>query len=234
MRVLVTRPAEDQARTAAALEAAGHEPVAAPLFVIQALPHQAPADADLLLATSANALRHLRLEPEGQALLSRPLLAVGGATAAEARRRGFADVRAGDGDSRDLAALAEAATPGGRLLYLAGRPRRDAALQALSGRFDLITVETYETVAVEELPDSANAALAGGAIDAVLHFSPRAAEVFEALVAKAGLMRQAAALRQVFISPAAERLAFTTRKIAARPNLAAMIAALAEPFGGLD
>jgi len=221
MRVLVTRPSEDAGRTGEALAAAGHEAILAPLFAVVALDHDAPADCDALVATSANALRHARLEPR---LRDRPLYAVGRATAGEARRAGFKDVRSAEGDSADLAAMI-AADPGRRLLYLAGRPRRDAALTALAG-FKIATVETYETVPVEALPPIAAAALASDDVEAVLHFSPRASSVFADLVGRAGLMPQAARLLHIFISPAAALDAFTRRRIAQRPNLAAMIAAL--------
>lgn len=222
MRVLVTRPAENQARTAEALGAAGHEAVAAPLFAVKPLPHQPPAAADLVVATSANALRHACLD---KSLLALPLCAVGRATAEAARRLGYRDIRSADGDAADLAALI-GERPGGRILYLAGRPRRDAALQALAGRFDVATVETYETVAAAHLPEAAAAALRAGAVDAVLHLSPRAAALFERLAADAGLAAESQRLLHVFISAAAERPAFPRRKIAARPNLAAMIEAL--------
>jgi uroporphyrinogen-III synthase len=222
MRVLVTRPAEDQDRTAAALRAAGHEAVAAPLFVVEALPHDAPGDADRVVATSANALRHARLDERHRAL---PLFAVGGATAAETARAGFRDIRTAEGDARALAALVSREA-GTRLLYLAGRPRRDAALQVLGERFVVTTLETYETVAAERLPEAAAKALRSDAVEAVLHFSPRATAVFEALADDAGLGAEARRLLHVFISAAAERHSFPRRRIAARPNLAAMISAL--------
>ncbi len=61
MRVLVTRPIEDADRTSEALAAAGHEALIAPLFAVAPLPHAMPADADALVATSANAIRQADL-----------------------------------------------------------------------------------------------------------------------------------------------------------------------------
>ena len=59
VRLLLTRPEPDAARTAAALRARGHEPIVAPLLAIEIV-----SDADLgagpwaaILVTSANAVR---------------------------------------------------------------------------------------------------------------------------------------------------------------------------------
>ncbi len=87
-------------------------------------------------------------------------------------------------------------------------------------------VETYETRAVEVLPRLAAEAMRRETVEAILHFSPRAALIFELLAAKSGLSSQAGRLLHVFISEAAVIDAFPHRRIAERPNLAAMIAAL--------
>ena len=222
MRVLVTRPAEDAGRTGEALAAAGHVAVVAPLFAVEPREHAMPVDCDALVATSANALRHAK---PSDVLRDRPLFAVGGATAVEARRAGFRDVRSADGDSRDLASLLSAGAFR-RLVYLAGRPRRDAALLALGDGFEITIVETYETRPAEILPHAAAEGLRNGGIDAVLHFSPRAAVVFRDRVDEAGLLAEAGKALHIYISPAAALDAFPRCKTADRPNLAAMIAAL--------
>jgi uroporphyrinogen-III synthase len=224
MRVLVTRPAEDSARTAEALRDAGHEPLIVPLFEIQPLAHDVPQSVDAFIATSANALRQARLTPEHYTV---PVYTVGDATAAAAKGAGFGAIHTARGDSADLAVLLKGEMkPGARIGYLAGIPRQDDALQALSGQFTLFTLETYRTVAVETVPEGISAGLASGRIDAVLHFSPRSAQVFADLIDTAGLFAQADRVLHVFISQAAEVPRFARRKIAARPNLAAMIAAL--------
>jgi uroporphyrinogen-III synthase len=227
MRVLVTRPIEDSERTAEALREAGHEPLVVPLFEIQPLAHDIPASVDAFSASSANALRHARLA-RGHCNL--PIFTVGDATAAAAKQVGFGVIHSARGDSADLAALLKGELkPGARIGYLAGIPRQDDALQALSGPFTLLTLETYRTVAVEILPQGMSAGLIPGQIDAVLHFSPRSAQVFADLVDRAGLFAHTDRILHVFISPAAEISRFSRRKIAARPNLAAMITALGPP-----
>ncbi len=225
MRVLVTRPIEDADRTSDALRAAGHGALIAPLFRIVRLPHEMPPSGDAIVATSANAIRQADLAPVPR---DRPVYAVGRATAAEARRAGFSDVRSAEGDAIDLAALL-AAGPHRNLVYLAGRPRRDAALHALGGAFEVTVIETYETRAVDVLPAAVAEGLRQETIDVVLHFSPRAAEVFAALVRAADLAAAAARILHVFISAAAEIDTFPRRRVADRPNLAAMIAALDAP-----
>jgi uroporphyrinogen-III synthase len=186
-----------------------------------------PDHADAFIATSANALRHARLTPEHSAT---PIFTVGDATAAAAKHAGFGAIRSARGDSADLAVLLKGAVkPGASIGYLAGVPRQDDALQALSGQFTLLTLETYQTRPVETLPEGISAGLASGQLDAVLHFSPRSAQIFADLIDKAQLFAAMDRALHVFISSAAEISRFTYRKIAVRPNLAAMIAALGAP-----
>jgi uroporphyrinogen-III synthase len=226
MRVLITRPAEDAERTAAALTAAGHEPLIAPIMVVRGLPHQLQWPVDALVATSANAIRHAQLSP---ALRTLPVFTVGDTTAAAAREAGFTEVRSAQGDSRDLAKLLqEELKAGSSIAYLAGIPRQDAALNALDGLFHLRAVETYETVAVERLPEAIREGLEAGRIDAVLHFSARSAEVFAELAASALASSKKKPLHAFIAKPACHP-DLQPHAVALRPNLAAMIAALEEP-----
>jgi len=174
MRLLVTRPEPDNARTAAALRAAGHEVVLAPMLRIEMLP-----DADLgpppwsgILITSANGVRALAGHRRRDELLSLPLLAVGRSSAEEARAAGFADVTSADGDARDLARLAAQRFAGAPhpLLYLAGEDRSgDLAVPGLTVR----TVVIYRAAAADRLPPAARER-----IDGVLHFSRRSVEAY--------------------------------------------------------
>jgi uroporphyrinogen-III synthase len=224
MRVLVTRPAEDSARTADALRAAGHDAVVVPLFDIQPIAHTVPKHVDAFIATSANALRHAWLTPVHS---TTPVYTVGDATAAVAEQAGFSSIHSARGDSADLATLVRGALKANaRIGYFAGIPRQDDALQALSDQFTLLTLETYRTLAAIRLPDAISSGLISGHVDAVLHFSPRSAQIFDDLVEEAGLFVEADRILHVFISRGAEIPRFTRRKIAVRPNLAAMIAAL--------
>jgi uroporphyrinogen-III synthase len=226
MRVLVTRPQEDFARTAEALRKRGHQPVAAPLFVVRGLTGIVPTAADAVLATSANAVR--MADAAGLQALSRvPFLAVGAQTAVAARAAGFTDVRSADGDGAALAVLVRHAVPAGAtVVQLAGRPRRDEAIAALGASYRLLVIETYETVAMEDLPDGAMVALRADEVDAVLHLSPRATAVFADLATRAGLLGQAQRLLHVVISPAAADARLPRTRIAQHPTLESVIDAL--------
>ena len=224
MRVLVTRPAGDADRTAAIVQAHGHRAILAPLFIVKPYPHAPMGQADAYTATSANALRALSFAGIN---LSKPLFAVGNATANEAAQRGFLDVRSADGDGDDLCRLVRSELQtGASLTYITGKPRNDAAIKALEQTYTITTLETYETVAADILPITASAGLLEGELDAVLHFSPRAAVVFAALVDQAGLAPQANQLLHVFISHAAEQHRFSRRAVAAKPTLEAMLKCL--------
>jgi uroporphyrinogen-III synthase len=179
MRLLVTRPELDNARTAAALRAAGHEVVLAPLLHIEAVPN-----ADLgaspwaaVLITSANGAHSLASHPRRGELVALPLLAVGRSSAEAAQAVGFTDVTSADGDARDLARLAAERFSGARrpLLYLAGEDRSgELAVPGLTVR----TVAVYRAAKAEHFPPAARSALEQGHIDGVLHFSRRSVESY--------------------------------------------------------
>ena len=125
MRLVVTRPQSDGARTAAALRERGHEVLEAPLLQVE------PLDADLsggwgaIIITSANAPAAIAGNPALAALATLPVIAVGRRSAEAAREAGFSDINSAGGDLRDLIRLvvarrADAKAP---LLYLAGEDR---------------------------------------------------------------------------------------------------------------
>ena len=179
MRLLVTRPEPDNARTAATLRAKGHEVVLAPLLHIEAV-----AGADLgappwaaILLTSANGARALANHPQRDELLIVPVLAVGRSSAEAARAAGFADVTSADGDAEDLARLAAQRFAGAPqpLLYLAGEDRSgELAVAGLAVR----TVVVYRAAKAEKFPPAVRATLEQGGIDGVLHFSRRSVESY--------------------------------------------------------
>ena len=90
--ILITRPQPGAAESAQALRALGWEPVLAPALTLTALPFKAPPHCQALVITSRAAARALPALPLR-------VIAVGDATAAEARARGFADVQAAAGDA---------------------------------------------------------------------------------------------------------------------------------------
>ncbi len=183
MHLLVTRPEPDGERTAAQLRARGHDVRLAPLLRIEAV-----ADADLgggpfaaILLTSANGARALATHLRRDELLELPVLAVGRSSADAARAAGFADTVSADGDGGDLARLAAAcfAGSGRSLLYLSGEDRaRDLAGELAVQGLAVRTVVIYRAVKAQNLTPEALAALGGGGIDGVLHFSRRSVETY--------------------------------------------------------
>ena len=224
MRVLVTRPAAEARATALRLLALGHAPLLSPVLEIVplagALP-QGPFDA--VLATSANAFR-ARLSP-----LALPLHVAGAQTAGAALEAGWPQASTVALDSRALAVeLAHACQSPARLLYLAGRDRKSELEAILTDRGHVVAVaETYAAQAASALQPDVAAALAGGRLDAVLHYSRRSACMFMALAAAAGVAAQAARLAHHCLSrdvaaPLARWGAADVR-VAARPQEASLL-----------
>jgi uroporphyrinogen-III synthase len=228
VRLLITRPAPDGARTAAALRARGHDVALAPLLRIDlraAALGSGPWDGVVL--TSSNAARAVAAHPRCAELVRVPAYVVGRRTADAARAAGFQHVTSADGDADDLARLLTQQPRPARLLYLAGEDQASdlaAALGRAGTQFE--TVVVYRAVAEPILPDTVRSALAAGAIDGVLHFSARSAAAFVAALAAADL-RRLLALPQFCLSAAVgEPLAAAGARdlrIAARPDEAALL-----------
>jgi uroporphyrinogen-III synthase len=192
VRLLLTRPAADAARTAAALRARGHEPILAPLLDIEIVP-----DADLgagpwsaILVTSANAVRAIAGHRRRGELRGVAVFTVGERSAQAMRDAGFANVVSANGNVMDLARLVMARMkPPARLIYLAGEERSGDLGGLLRARdFAVDTVLVYRAV-IKETPESAVAFTAG--VDGVLHFSRRSAEAYLAAARDAGRLESA-------------------------------------------
>ncbi|MGE0024601.1 MAG: uroporphyrinogen-III synthase [Hyphomicrobium sp.] len=195
MHLLLTRPdpSPDSWPEPDALEAGlvghGHTVTRAPLLTVQlagAMPRLAGVQA--LIVTSRNALRAVAPIPE--AALALPLLAVGPATSALARRLGFRTVIEGPGDGRGLADViaASLAASGGDLVHLAGDTLAFDLASALAPLdFRVRTEQVYRTEPAPTLPAAAAEALRHGSLDGVVLMSPRTAKVYVRLVTEAGL-----------------------------------------------
>src|SRR5690349_8832937 len=121
LRALVTRPREEAESLAAALATRGVDALIEPLMQVH---YQAPEALRLdgvqaILCTSANGVRALA-RASGERRV--PLLAVGDATAAQARAKGFVRVDSAGGDIGDLVRLVAARLrpQDGRLVHVAG------------------------------------------------------------------------------------------------------------------
>ena len=119
-----------------------------------------------------------------------PVLAVGEATAAEARAHGFVNVTAAEGDAAALAALAaDRLDPAAGPLLLAVGEGYGAELAAALRRrgFRVLRRVVYAAAPATALPEAARAALAAEAVVAALFFSPRSARCAISLLRAAGL-----------------------------------------------
>jgi uroporphyrinogen-III synthase len=224
--VLLTRSAEDAAPLAARLAAEGWRPLVWPTLELRATGAQAdPAGAQAVLFTSRHAVAATPAAPL-------PAFCVGAATAAAARAAGFARALSADGDAAALAALVAATLDpsAGPLAFPRGAAVAGDLAGALRARgFDVVETVVYAAAPARAAPPDIAAALAAGAVRAVTVWSPRGAAAFAAL---AGPWRDGlAATAAVAISAAAAAplagLGFAEVAVAARPDAAAMAAALA-------
>lgn len=205
MRLIVTRPEPDASAQAETLAALGHEPILSPLFVVALHPID-PASlhpAQTLIVTSRNALRALEASAPLAPVLSRPLFAVGPATAEAARSLGFGHVVEGPGTAAALAALIAATRrpDQGPLIALVGERLAydmDGSLRARG--FTVRSIVAYAARAEERLSDAAARSIAAGRADGVILMSPRAAARFSELAGHAELIEKARRLRYYCLS----------------------------------
>jgi uroporphyrinogen-III synthase len=183
LRLLATRPEPDASRTADALRAKGHTVLVAPMLNFEPIRNVAIGTGPwaCLLLTSANAARALAEHAQFAALKDVPVLAVGDRTAEVSRGLGFADVTSSAGNAADLARTAAARfrTEEAAVLYAAAEDRAVDVADLLAGegvRVDTAVVYRMDTAT--EFPPDVAAALGGGQVDGVLHYSRRTAEAY--------------------------------------------------------
>ena len=220
-RVLVTRPEPEARATADRLTRIGFDPIVLPLTRIVALHPQAPDPGrfDMVAVTSANAVRHAPQELLGR-LASLPCAVVGERTAAAARAAGLDVAIVGEADAAALGQLiAGTIRPRDRVLHLCGRHVAGGLADTLS-RHDIVTEElaTYDAV-IEDHGDAQIAAILADPPDAVLLYSPRAANAFLALLDRPDGCKAVEHMVFVCISPG------VAARFEARPEVAPLVAA---------
>ncbi len=191
VRLLVTRPEPDAARTAAALRARGHAVAVAPLLATETVDFAIPdARPTAVVMTSANAARAVARHPRGALLTPVPAFAVGRHTAEAARTAGFRDVLSANGDRGSLVRMLNLrfGTVSGPLLYLAGEHR---ACELAGCGAPVLTVVAYRARKVARFPPPIELALSRSEIDGVLHLSRRTAEAYLDCAVRAGILEQA-------------------------------------------
>ena len=179
--MLVTRPEPDAQATIDRLAALGITGIGAPLLSRSALDFNLPplAGFSALAVTSANALRALEDRGVLADLLHLPVFAVGDRTAHEARMLGFSEVTSAGGTLDTLATTIALSRPEGPVLYPAGRHLSGDLAHAMAAHgIMVVTATVYDMVAESSFPAGRLAEIESGAIDAVLIYSRRTAEVF--------------------------------------------------------
>jgi uroporphyrinogen-III synthase len=230
MRILLTRAKEDAARSAARLAALEHESIVSPVTEIIGLPAKLPAHQfDAVVATSAHAFAAVDVRE----LSSTPFYVVGERTREAARRVGWnAPIHVSE-NAKALIVHLRVDSPDARsVLYLAGGHRKpDIEAAAREIGLELKIVETYAAREISSLGEDAERALRTGELDGMLHYSRRSAELFIALVQRAGLWVEAAKLRHLALSPdvAAPLAAAGARiRVAAHPDEDHLLALLTD------
>lgn len=188
MRLLVTRPAADGQALAAELEARGHSVICAPVIDIATKPDAAPDLTDVkgLAFTSANGVR--AFQPFAAPARHLPAYGVGPQTAAALSAAGFSNVHIAGGDVTSLARTITDDCPEGPVLHISGRDQAgDLAATLKAAGCEARRAVLYEARAATELPPAALTALRDNALDGVILYSKRSAEIFYRLAGAANL-----------------------------------------------
>ena len=224
--ILITRPEPGAAESARTVAALGWQAVLAPALTLTARPFKASGNCQAIIITSRAAARAL---PPAKL----PVIAVGEATATEARARGFVDARAAAGDAQALAALIGTTLKpeDGTLCLAVGEGYALDLASALRAKgFRVIRRVVYAAQPSAALPAEARQALQEGRIHAALFTSPRSAQEAMRLLSDAGLQKAVQKIIAIALSPriAAVLSALPWREIrtANRPDHAALLACL--------
>lgn len=229
--ILVTRPEPGAEETARRVAALGYRPVLAPALVLEPRPFRLPPAQALLLTSRAAARALVTAAPASSTL---PVLAVGEATAAEARAHGFLNATAAGGDAAALAELAAARLDpaAGPLLLAVGEGYGQDLAAGLRARgFRVLRRVAYAARPASALPPAAYAALSAGEVAAAMFFSPRSAACAITLLRATGLAETAARMEALAISPrvastleaALAPLAWRALRVAERPDQDALL-----------
>lgn len=228
--ILITRPKNDGQSLADALQAHGYRIIHEPLMEIfllhtqrQALHNALMAEPDAVIVTSRHGAQALALLSD---LRDPFLICVGEATAHTAHSLGFTRVATAGGTAQSLIdTIAGAYDEGSRFLYVSGEHVR-VDFETMLANMHIERLILYEAVASPQLSDTLVAQLERKQIDAVTFFSPRAAELFTTLLARAGASQTAADLSAFCLSEAvAEPLTQPWKAIhvAREPTLASLV-----------
>ncbi len=232
MRIVLTRPRDDSERSAVAVRARGHDVLIAPLMTVETVAADLRTNWSAVIITSANAALALVEHPARGELIKLPLYSVGRRSADAARKVGFTDVTSAGGDLDDLLRIITAHRPDAKapLLYLAGEDRSGDLIGDLSVHGIAADLAVIYRAVTAPFPAELIAALKEGAVDAVLHFSQRSAEIYLNGAKKAGIESLALKPRHFCLSSQVAapliRAGVGNLDVARRPDEASLIALL--------
>lgn len=181
-KVLVTRPQPGADKTAERLLALGINPLVLPFTEMVKLEHRLDdarvQSVDAVVVTSANALRFAD-EQMLNKLKFLPVYAVGDATRDAALAVGLSTVVSANGDAQDLVGLVtEELQPNSTIVYLCGKTRTDDIEKSLVQlSFEIVLVETYQTLKVSQLTYKLEQLLISHTLDGVLLYSSISAQI---------------------------------------------------------
>lgn len=204
-RILLTRPPAESTRLAKAIESRGHKAIIAPLLKIVPLRSSPSARSyDAIFATSPRAfdLFQSKKSERPDWMHGGHFYVVGERTAEAGMQLGLPEPIIVARDVTSLLGQLERAQLKDRTcLYLAGRERKpglEAGLRAAGCVLEIC--ETYDAIAVRQLPETVTMGLSDGSIGAVMHFSRRSAAIFASLVLEEKVEAQAANIRHFCLS----------------------------------
>lgn len=234
MHYLITRPEADAQPLALALQALGHVASVEPMLSIDYLDDvQLELDGvQAVLITSANGARAFAHVSTDRRI---PVYAVGEASAAVAREYGFRRVHAAPaglgGGVAGLAkfAAAELRPADGILMHISGTVvAGDLKTLLKQQNFNVFRVRLYESNPAERFAETTAALMRSGALDGVLFYSPRTAQIFADLVVDSRLTEACRKIRALCLSEAvaetAEKLPWRAIRVAGEPTQSAMLA----------
>ena len=236
-QVLITRSEPGASRTAARLEALGHDAIVSPLAVREALMtaealNAALTGAPALALTSAHAARALAATDLDR---DTPVFAVGDATAGAASEAGFTAVESAARDVAALARLIERAGVTGVVHVRGEETAGDLSAELSQAGAAVVEAIAYRMIPAEALSAGAEAALRAREIAAVLIHSPSGARRYLSLAQTAGLGEAARATPAAAISEAAatplRQAGLTTIAVASAPDEAGLMEALGDLVG---
>lgn len=233
--VLVTRPQPAADEFAEKLRRDGYTAYIAPMMEYAAVAADLGdlASYQALVFTSAQAVQvFCGLSAERK----QPILAVGDATAAAAKKAGFAHIHSARGNSQDVAALIKAENLKlnlKKILHLCSADTTDdIGAEVAKAGVEVVRRIVYKAELVNTIPEDIVAALQRGTIDTVMLFSARTAGNFVRLMIAKGLRNVCPRLEVICISDAVagalRELPWRAIRIARQPRMEAVMQILHE------